>query len=451
MRPESAKLATTPIWQEALPPSELTPRDAIPDRVDVAVIGAGLTGLSAAYHVLAAHPGSRVVVLEAGHVGQGASSRNTGMLTPGVGQDLAALIRRWGVHAARDMYIHSLDAVRYVASLTASEGIDAGLHLNGLLVVARGPGGRVRLEKQAAALESLALPCERLDREGLDRHIRLEGGTSSDETRGPAALRLPVAGTLNPARLLAGLANAVRRRGGLVAEGAKVTALSRRAPVLVSLDQGQSLRATHVVVATGGYTRPLDVHRGRLIPLHLRVLLTEPLSPAQLVALHWPGREGVIDSRRLFNYFRLTDDDRILFGGGRPCYRSGRDPAEMPCQESTRTKLERELHSLFPALGELSMARTWSGVIDYSLDALPIIGNVPGHENVLFAGGWCGHGIALGTSSGRWVCELIDSGGPSHRLPWFRPRPPLAPPDPFRSLAVRGAGWAMEKLDQFRL
>ena len=137
------------------------------------------------------------------------------------------------------------------------------------------------------------------------------------------------------------------------------------------------------------------MQHGRLIPLHLRLLLTEPLSGAQLEGLGWPGREGVIDSRRVFNYFRLTDDDRILFGGGRPRYLWGGRLADRPAEGPDLDQLVGAFRRRFPSLANLPIARSWTGVIAYTLDTLPVIAPAPGHERVLFVGGWCGHGIAL--------------------------------------------------------
>jgi gamma-glutamylputrescine oxidase len=436
-------------WRKPLPRPEQTYFDVDALDVDVAVVGSGLTGLSAAYHVLGAHPGARVVVLEAGRIGHGASSRSTGMLTPGVGQNLPALVRRWGADTARAMYCCSLEAVEYVRKLASAEQIDASLRMTGQLVVACGPSGRRRLARQAEVLEMLGLPCERLDDRELSRHLRLVTDATGGDEEGPAALRLPVAGTLNPTRLLHGLSQAVSRRGGRIMEGAKVASLSRTSPVRLTLVDGRHLRAQHVVVATSGYASGLNLQRGRLVPLHLRVLLTEPLTPVQCAELGWPGREGVIDSRRLFNYFRLTEDDRLLFGGGRPRYLWGGKLTDQPAAGLDLDRLVQQFHGFFPWLRQLPIARSWTGVIAYSLDNLPVVGAAPGYERVLFVGGWCGHGIALSILSGRWAQEWIDSGTTPDTLPWFRPRAPLAPPEPLRWLVTRAASRAMETMDRF--
>jgi glycine/D-amino acid oxidase-like deaminating enzyme len=420
-----------------------------PHRADLVVIGAGLTGLSAAYHALVARPGARVVVLEAERVGHGASSRSTGMLTPGVGQDLAALVRRCGAETARQMYQRSLEAVRYVEHLSRTEHIDAGLEMTGQLVVACGPSGRRRMARQADALEILGLPVERLDNAGLEQRLRIQAGAEGGDGVGPAALRLPVAGTLHPGRLLRGLSDAICKRGGIIVEGARVAQLSRELPVRIALEDGRELVAAHTVVATSGYSGRLNPHKGRLVPLHLRVLLTEPLSARQLSELNWHGREGVIDSRRLFNYLRLTEDNRILFGGGPPRYAMGGGISDRTAIGPDLDRLVCQLRGFFPTLHDLPIARSWTGVIAYSLDTLPVIGNVPGYEGVTFVGGWCGHGIALGVTSGLWVQKLLANGTPPEALPWFRQRPPLAPPDPLRWLAVQAATSALALMDRW--
>lgn len=441
--------ASLPIWRQALPRGVVPPIEADRIEADVAVIGSGLTGLSAAYHALAARPGLRVVVLEAERLGHGASSRSTGMLTPGIGQNLAGTVQRFGPERASAMYRVSLEAVQYVGELARREGLDIDLRMTGQLVVAHGPSGRRRLASQARLMETLGLLCEPLTDRDLDQRIRIRLDAPGGSSDGPAALRFPIAGTLHPGRLLAGLAQAVVNRGGRIVEQARVVGLSRGAPAEVRLAGGATVQAERVVVATSGYSSAeLNPQHGRLVPLHLRVLLTEPLSPDQLAELNWRDREGVIDSRRVFHYFRLTDDDRILFGGGRPRYfwngRLSPPPAEGPDLERLAAAFRRR----FPSLAGLPIARTWTGVIAYTLDALPVVAPAPGYERVVFAGGWCGHGIALGVYSGRWVEPLLRSSEPPEPYPWFRPRAPLVPPEPLRWLATRIGTWAMEGMDR---
>ena len=313
------------------------------------------------------------------------------------------------------------------ASLSDREEIDASLRMTGQLVVARGRSGRRRLAQQGDLMETLGLPCERLDDRRLRERLSIATSAPGHETEGPAALRLPVAGVLNPGRLVAGLSATVQRHGGRIIEGAKVVSLSRGTPARVQLADHREVLARHVVVASSGYASTLNLQHGRLIPLHLRVLLTEPLTPAQLEQLGWPNREGVIDSRRVFNYFRLTDDNRILFGGGRPQYVWGGQLADRPAEGPDLDRLVESFRHQFPALGNLAIARSWTGVIAYTLDNLPVVARVPGHERVIFAGGWCGHGIAAE--------RLLGTLGAGADRRWRTPRglalvAPLPPPRP---------------------
>ncbi len=399
-----------PIWAEALPP----PFPSHPGgtlRCDVAVIGAGFAGLSAALHLLQRRPGASVVVLEADRIGAGASGATTGMLSPGVGQDLPGLIARLGSRGARSLYLATLDAVRDVERLTRAHGIDCELELCGQLVVA-GRASR-RLERLTTALASLDLPYEPR----------------------PGAVRLPVAGTLHPGKLLAGLAERVVRRGGTILEGARVRSVSTTQPVRLEVNHGGAVVASEVVVATAGFTPELGVLTGRVLPVHLQVLVTEPISTP------WPGREGVLDARRVFSYWRLTKDDRLVFGGGRPRYRWGGSTEPL----APRGALERELHRNFP---DARVSGGWSGVIGYVADALPAIHRWTKNPSVVHAVGWCGHGVALSLASGAWVTKLLCDGAAPQDLPWFRASPPRVPFEAVRWLSFRAAVGAMSLMDK---
>lgn len=434
-------------WCDGLP----TPGARFPGgsrRVPTVVIGGGLTGLSAALHVLESQPDRQVVLLEAEGIGHGASSRSTGMLTPGIGQDITALVRRVGKDQARAMYLQSLQAVAYVGHLTAREEIDCQLRMTGQLVVARGRSGRKRLSQQATVLEALELPYERLDDVALSRTVRLAACSAPTRYREyPAALRLPVAGLLHPGRLLGGLASAIRKRGGDIYEATRVVDISKTQPATVYLADGGTLIADHVVLATGGYTRHIGGMQGRILPVHLRLLLTEPLEPAAYETLGWARREGIIDSRRLFNYFRLTEDNRILFGGGFPRYLWGGATGEESELGPDGNRLATELAWTFPAEVSLRIDRSWQGVISYVLDTIPVIGRLRDYPAVVFAGGWCGHGIALSVSSGAWVAHLLQHRCPPEPLSWFRNRVPRLPLELGRWLSIPMASWAMSVLD----
>jgi len=439
---------STPIWSEAQPqPYTRPPVGMI--RSEVAVIGGGLTGLSAAYHLLTRRPGLRLIVLEAERIGAGASGRTTGILGPGVGQSFVSLIRRFGSEQALALYRATLRAVEYVNALVKREGIDCELEMTGQLIVARSPGGRARLSALSELLCKFELPCERLDDEALARRIRLNPARSRERIEnGPAGLRLPVAGILHPVRLLAGLVERVEALGGTIFEGARVSEIGMGHPSRLGLSGGGEVLAEEVVIATAGYTPELGLLQGRVLPVHLQVLATEPIGESQLSLIGWDGREAVLDARRLFNYFRLTSGNQLLFGGGAPRYRwRGRTQEDKTGARAALKRLADEMGRTFPAEMELRVARGWTGVIGYVLDTLPSIHYSRGRASVLHAVGWCGHGVALSVAAGDWIAGLMCGGDVEETLPWFRKSPPLVPFEPLRWAGFHAGVKMMSWLD----
>ena len=428
------------VWDASpQPPAQELP----PGPFDLVVVGGGLAGLSVAYHALGRRPGLRVAVLEKARVGAGASGRNTGMVGPGVAQSLTALVRRVGPDAARALYAASLDAVRATRALVQRERIACDLEATGQLLVARTRADRRRLRDDVALRARLSLPHEALDDRGLRARIRLEAaGADAD---GPAALHLPTAFLVDPAKLVAGLARCVRARGGRVCEDARVRRLCGDGPVRVEVEHGRetvSLVAQRVVVAAGSETPSLGVLRGRVLPLRLQVLATAPVPREALEFLGWRGREAVIGASRLFDYFRLTADGRLVYGGGAPRY--GSDTPSFDRLE----RLIRERFAGVPGMAQLPVTHAWTGEIDYVLDGLPAIGPLRGRPGVLLAVGWCGHGLALSIAAGEWIADRLEGVVATEPLPWFRDRPPLVPLEPVRRLACRAAIGTMALCDR---
>ena len=447
-------MKASPIWQDAageVPARDFPAGETI--AADVAVIGGGLTGLSAAYHLAAARPGARVVLLEAEGLGGGASGRNTGMLGPGVGQSLPALVARLGRAQAAALYRTTLEAVSDVRSLCAREAIGCDLQMTGQLLRARSRGDRRRLAQQAALMGELGLPFERLDDEAAGRVLRLPS-VPGDAGDGPAALRFAHAGVLHPGKLVAGLAARAAGRGAALFTRARAVAIydcGGRRRAIVSIAGGGSVTADDVVVATAGYTSGAGILRGRVLPVHLQALATAPLPADALAALGWRRREGVVEARRIFNYFRLTADDRLVFGGAAPRYHwGGRQPAGEGARAAA--SLRGRLAAVFPAdagIDRIPVTHAWTGIIGYTLDALPVIGRDHERPALLYALGWCGHGLALSVASGAWIARLVFE---PRRLqqgqPWFRGSSPRLPGEALRWLSFRAAVGAMTVLDR---
>jgi gamma-glutamylputrescine oxidase len=440
-------IPSEPVW--AHPHRQPYPRIAEGRvRADVAVIGGGLTGLSAAYHLLGRRPGARVVVLEARRIGAGASGHATGILGPGVGQNFASLVRRQGRLCARALYLATLGAVDEVRRIITEEDIGCELEMTGQLIVGLTPSGRRRLGINARLMSELDLPVELLDDAALDRSIRLERHRVGE---GPAGLRVRTAGTLNPRKLLLGLADRVIARSGSIYEGSDVTSVHGRQPLRLEIAAGGEVVADEVVMATAGYTPNLGLFRGRMLPVHLQVIVTDPLSRKDRAMLAWAGREPVVDSRRIFSYFRLTGDDRVIFGGGAPRYEWAGSTSEGGGGSAALDRLAIELRAVFPRELAVGVSGGWTGLIGYMLDALPAIERSRDRPSLLHAIGWCGHGLALSVASGAWIAHMLCDGAVREDLPWFRHDPPLVPSEALRWAGFHASVGAMKLLDRVGL
>jgi gamma-glutamylputrescine oxidase len=248
--------------------------------------------------------------------------------------------------------------------------------------------------------------------------------------------------------LLRGLVRCIHERQGKIYEATQVIDISKSHPATLRLADGGTIIADEVVLATSGYTAGLGVFCGRILPVHLRVLVTEPLGPAAFQVLGWMGREGIIDSRRIFNYFRLTEDNRIVFGGGVPRYRWGGHTDDDPGASTYLDQLVAEVHRTFLPEAEVQVVSGWTGMIGYVLDAMPVIQRLPDRQTVVHVGGWCGHGIALSVASGAWVAHLIHHGQPPEALPWFRDNPPIVPCELIRWCSFRAVVGMMSLIDR---
>lgn len=427
--------AIEPFWQWQRPTlARPLPPPADGSHVDVAVIGGGLAGVSTAYHLLRRQPGLRLCLLEADRLGAGASGRSTGMLSPGVGQSLPALVRRLGPQLARALYVETLAAVRSVDELVQREQIGCDLRLSGQVLFARSVGQQRRLAAQLRLMQALDLApqVQTLDEAGLHERLRLPR-LGRDDHAGPAALRFPTAGIVDPLRLIWGLADRVQALGGTLHEQARVlhvdgldgSARAEPGPITLRLAQGR-LRADQVVLATAGFAPQLGLLRGRLLPVQLQAVVSEPLDAATLAAVGWTGRDGFLDARRVFSYFRLTADGRIVFGGARPRYGWAGSDGGPAALSRALTQVAAEFAQLFGSRLPIPLVGGWGGTIGYVLDALPAIGRLPQAPRIWHAVGWCGHGVALATAAGGWLARAI-AGDPLPALPWFRSQTPHVP------------------------
>jgi len=269
-----------------------------------------------------------------------------------------------------------------------------------------------------------------------------------DSPRYRAGMLDPAVGLVDPARLLWGLATAARERGVVVVERSPVRAMVRDGSGMRLRGDEGSVRADQVVLATGAYPALLRRVGAWVIPVYDHVLMTEPLSGEQLASLRWHGREGLTDAGNQFHYYRLTADDRILFGGYDASYHyGGRIDAELE-QGASHDLLARHLLEIFPQLEGVRISHRWAGVIDTTSRFTPIFGTSHGGR-VAYAMGYTGLGVAS-TRFGAAVALDLLTGAETERtgLSMVRDKPIPFPPEPLRYAAVQATRAAMAREDR---
>ncbi len=374
-------------------------------RADVCVVGGGYTGLSAALHL--AERGFRVVLLEARRIGNGASGRNGGQLGSGHRRPQALLERALGVEAARRLWELAEEAKAAVRERITRHRIACDLK-PGIAVAAHRPRHARALAREAEHLRTRYGydAIDILDRAALKAEVAAEGFHGGILDRG--------AGHLHPLNYALGLARAAGAAGVAIHEGAPVRALARGAPNAVSAG-AHTVRAEAVVLACNGYLETPDPGIGRrILPIDNYILATEPLGEEKARALI-PNDIAVADTRFVVNYFRLSPDRRLLFGGGES-YGRGlmTDPGRL---------VRRHMLRLFPQLAGARIDHAWGGTLAITRTRMPSIGRLEG--DLYYAQGFSGHGVALTTLAGKLVAEALA--GTLERFDAFArlPQPPF--------------------------
>lgn len=364
----------TPWWWDAVRPCATDAQ--LPDRCDVAVVGAGYTGLSAA---IAAHDaGARVVVLEAGLPGQGASTRNGGMYGAHPRLSWEKLARVFGTDVADALLAEAAPALNWAKEFLAREEIDCDFQQTGRVQLAWTPG-HASAQKVLAhnVTEKSEVRVEVLDRDALGREIETplyHGG-----------LVFPEHGALHPAKYHSGMLNAAARRGIQIVSNASVKALERQETGHVLRTLRGALRADKIVVATNGYTtRPFSWHMRRVFPLPSYMIATEELSTNLLKHLA-PGRRMMVETRARHSYFRLSPDGKRVLFGGRAAMR------DVPLPVAAE-RLRRTMTGIWPDLSEVNVSHVWQGCTGFSFRQMP---HIAMHDDIAYALGFSGSGTVM--------------------------------------------------------
>lgn len=408
----------------------------VPAHVDVCIVGAGYTGLWTAYYLLLADPSLDVLVVDAAHVGFGASGRNGGWVSALYPVGAETIAKTHGAQAAKDLVRALQGTVREVGRVCADEEIDAGFHQGGTVVGARTPAQVVRARAAADAGAVWADGTGWLDAPEACERVAMSGLLGA--TFNPHCARV------HPRRLVDGIAAAVRRRGGRIIEGVTVTGASAGRVVLAS---GRRIRARHTVRATEAWTARLPGLRRAVAPVYSLMIATEPLPAAVWDEIGLARRETFADHRHVVIYGQRTVDDRIAFGGrGAPYHFGSRIRPEFDSDPMVFADIVETLHDLFPVTAEYAVTHQWGGPLAIARDWHPRVTYDPA-SGFGTAGGYVGDGVATSNLAGRTLADLIRGvSSPVTRLPWVGHRSPSWEPEPLRWLGVnaglRLAGWA---------
>lgn len=395
-------------WSETAQWPAIDPREW-PASVDVAIIGGGYTGLSAAREL--AKRGAQVAVLEANTFGSGASSRNGGMVLTGMKIGAGKLVKQYGLQTARELFCASLDAIAFAEQLIAEEKIACGFSRCGHVELAWKPAHFDAYTHEAEMLQrDFNHPVKLVERKALRNEIGSDvyfGGFVDEASAG-----------VNPAQYAAGLTAATQRAGAMLFERTPATVLRSEGTAFIIDTPRGTLKAQHVILATNGYTqRVAPWLTKRIIPIGSYIIATEPLSES-LAAEISPRRRMMFDSKNFLYYFRLSQDNRMIFGG-RAAFK-----AETPntVRESAAI-LQRGMVDVFPQLRDATVSHAWGGTLGFTFDQLPHAGVSP--DGIHFAMGCGGHGVALLTHLGACVARQVSGDKIDH--PLFKLPFPTAP------------------------
>ena len=411
--------------------------------MDVAIVGAGYTGLWTALSLLDADPGTRVVIVERQHVGFGASGRNGGWCSALLPVSLTALERRHGRSAAiawQQAMDDTVDLVGQFAARSATAGHDTHYHKGGTVTVARNEFQHRRLESQIAEARRFGFG------EGDVRLLdRAETGAIVRSAAVRSAMFTPHCAALHPLRLAHAIAVAAERAGAQIVEGVEVVEIE---PRRLTTTAG-TIRADVIVLATEAYTSQLPGRRRNVLPIYSMMIGSEPLSEAQWREVGLDDRQTFTVASHLIVYGQRTADGRMAFGGrGAPYHFASRVDDRFDTDEAVRAALGDMVVTNFPALAGVEFPYHWGGPLAAPRDWHPHVAYDP-RIGLASAGGYVGDGVATANLAGRTLADLITGRDTElTTLPWVGHRSRRWEPEPLRWLGVNLVATAATRADR---
>ncbi len=438
-----------PALRQTIPTSYWLDQAGAPDRqpglvgpttADLAVVGAGFSGLWTALIAKERNPALDVVVLEGQRVGWAASGRNGGFCAASLTHGLANGAQRFPgeIGTLERLGRENLAAI---ADAVGRYGIDCGFERTGELNVATAPWQVEGLHEEVEAAARFGRSVQFLDQDGVRAQVRSPSYLAGAWDRDGCAI-------LDPARLAWGLARACQSLGVRIYEGTQVTGVEpTRGGLRLRTVHGQ-VTAARVALGTGAFRSPLRRVRPYIVPVYDYVLMTEPLSDNQLAELGWANRQGIGDTANQFHYYRLTTDNRILWGGyDAVYYNGGAIRPERDQRPATFDRLAGHFFDTFPQLEGLRFSHSWGGVIDTCARFCAFFGTGYGGR-LAYAAGFTGLGVGATRFGAEVMLDLL--GGKETeltRLQMVRSKPLPFPPEPVRSGVIQLTRWSIARAD----
>jgi glycine/D-amino acid oxidase-like deaminating enzyme len=415
-----------PLWWAGLPAEATRDPLAEDESVDVAIVGGGFTGLWTAYYLLDADPSLKVLVLEAEHIGFGASGRNGGWVSALYPVGAKVLAREHGKRATRDQFAALRESVDEVGAVAAAEGIECGFHKGGTLVVATNRAQAARARAEAQESDHWGNGTTWLPAPAAAERLAVKGLCGATFNQNCARV--------NPFRLALGLARAVEAKGARIHERTRVADVGGRT---LRTDAGVVVRARHILRATEAWTARMPGHRRTVAPVYSLVVATAPLPQSVWDEIGLADAETFSEHRHVIVYGQRSMDDRIVFGGrGAPYHFGSGIKAEFDSDAKVFRTLRLSLTNLIPAAEGVEFTHAWGGPLGIARDWHPGVGYDPS-AGVGYAGGYVGDGVALSNLAGRTLADLVTTRDTAlTHLPWVQHRSPHWEPEPLRWLGV---------------
>ncbi|MDZ4826450.1 MAG: FAD-binding oxidoreductase [Actinomycetota bacterium] len=420
------------LWANTLPDGTMITRASLPGDTDadVAIVGAGYTGLWTAYALLSEDPALRVIVCERDHVGFGASGRNGGWCQSAFAGPRPLTEKLYGRDAVIAMQRAMFANLYEIERVVTDEGIDCDWALGGTVEVATIRSHVDRIEQQLAGHKQYGF--------GDDDYRWLTPDESSEIigcTPNLGAQFSPHCSAIHPAKLAHGVAAAVERKGGVIYERTPVTKIG---PGRVTTTHG-TVRTDVVVRATEAFSPGLPGFERTVVPIYSLMIATEPLPAAFWADAKLDTRPTFTDGRMLLVYGQRTADNRFAFGGrGAPYHFGSKVESRFDQEPAVFEDLKNTLWSLFPALGDAAVTHRWGGAVAMPRDWYPSVG-LDRATGIAWGGGYVGDGVSTAHLAGRTLADLILKRDTDRvQLPWVGHTSPKWEPEPLRWLGIRG-------------